>query len=366
MELSKGHAPDVGDLKRLATIDTLLAQVCFSDGKQDQGRSLMEECIDHCEAYLALRPGDLQIRSTLFSAVNWMAMTYHADFKNDRLYGRWHARAIGTLERLKSHPDIHVQGIYEVSRWQRERARSLRSAGESERAQKELEKDLDFIRSVPAEETAFPGFVLNEALTLAALGRWSGEFPPIRPEIGSQAANAAIQELERTFAELTARRIGLLPSAVNPPWLMPEDLSAEAWVDRVISSIKADAATFHLDDTRIPAMVRQLWPHCVNTLVSQRWVGKLSDAHRFADRLVALAERLRRSCPDQAAAYMLLSEAYVQKAKNAYRVDGEFPIVWERKALDAAVQATRLEPENDGARDLVKNRSARLDKLVSK
>jgi hypothetical protein len=99
----------------------------------------------------------------------------------------------------------------------------------------------------------------------------------------------------------------------------------------------------------------------------QRQVGKSGDAHRIADQLLALAERLTQSYPDQATAYMLLSEGYVQKAKIAYR-DAEAPVIerWEQKALEAAIQAATLEPENDEARSLVKNRRTRLDKLVSK
>ena len=41
-------------------------------------------------------------------------------------------------------------------------------------------------------------------------------------------------------------------------------------------------------------------------------------------------------------------------------------IGWERKALEAAIQATNLEPENAEVHNLVKNRRARLDKLASK
>jgi serine/threonine protein kinase len=355
MALASGHAPRAGDLERLATIDCLLAQVYFGGGKHDQGRTLMEESIGYCERSLAHSPLDVQIRCTLFGAATWMAMTYCTDFESDQLYEQWHARAIRTLEGLKSYPDIHVQGMYDVSRWQRERAMSLRSTGESERARKELEKDLDFIRSVPAAETAFPRFVFNEALTLAALGRWSGEFP-----------HGAIQELELTFAERTASRFGWPPSGAESPPLIPDDLSTEAWVDRVISTIKTDAATFHLHDTRIPAILRHLWTRCANALAWQRRSGKLGDARRFADRWVALFEQLTRSYPDQAAAYILLSEAYVEKAKNAYRAVDEPVIGWEQQALDAAVHAETLEPTNEEAHRLVKDRRRRLDRLESK
>ncbi len=63
---------------------------------------------------------------------------------------------------------------------------------------------------------------------------------------------------------------------------------------------------------------------------------------------------------------MLLSEGYVQSAKNAYR-DADRPIIerWERKAFDAAIHAAVLEPENDEAHGLVKNRRTRLKKLES-
>ena len=239
--------------------------------------------------------------------------------------------------------------------------------GETDRARKELEEDLALVRSVPAAETAFPEIGLSEALTLAALGRWSGEFTPPRSPIHSHPAHVSIQSLERDLAELTARRIGWLPSIVKPPWLIPEDLPTEAWVDRVISSIEADAAKFHLDRTRIPAVAWWLRFPFENAVAHQRHVGKLGDAHRIAEHWLALAERLTRSYPDQAAAYMLLSEGYVQKAKNAYRED-EAPVIkrWEQKALEAATQAETLEPENDEARNLVKDCRARLAKLASK
>ncbi len=233
--------------------------------------------------------------------------------------------------------------------------------GESDRARKELEEDLDLVRSVPVAETAFPEFVLSEALTLAALGQWSGEFTPLRSPLHPQPAIVDDNRFGTCLAELAARRIGWLPSIVKSPWLIPEGLPTEAWTDRVISSIKSDAAKFDLDHTRIPAIGWMMRHPCASTLAWQRRVGKLGDAHRIADQLLALAERLTRSYPDQAAPYMLLSEGYVQKAKIAYRED-EAPVIerWERKALDAAIHAATLEPENDEAHGLVKDRRARL------
>jgi hypothetical protein len=210
-----------------------------------------------------------------------------------------------------------------------------------------------------------PELSWNEALTLVKLGRWSGEFPALRFPIRQQPANA-IQGLDRDLAELTAQRIGWLPSIIRSRGFISRDLSAEAWTDRVITRIRSDAAKFAVDQTRIPAIVWFMLRSSAATLVAQRRAGKLGDVRQSVDRLLALATRLTQSHPDHAATYMVLSEAYLERAKLAYRVDDEPVIGWERKSLDAALHAATLEPDNDEARSLVNNRRARLDKLVSK
>ena len=109
---------------------------------------------------------------------------------------------------------------------------------------KGLKRDLDLVRSVPPAETAYRELVLSEMLTLAALGRWSGELTPFEHSIRSRPANIDVKPLEACLAELTLRRIGLLPSIDSDRScrLVSEGLPAETWTDRVISVIQADAA----------------------------------------------------------------------------------------------------------------------------
>jgi tetratricopeptide (TPR) repeat protein len=365
IELSKRYPLDIGALKRLFKLDSYLATFYVHDGKQDEARSLMEEFVGYCEACLALSPGDVEIQQPQFAAASWI-LSHLCDSKNDYLYEQWNARTIAMLERLKSPHNVHVGWMSRLSHCHRHRADYLTLRGDSDRARKELEDDLKLVRSVPVAETAFPEFVLCEASTLAALGRWSGEFTPLRSPIDPQPAIVDIGLLETGLAEMAARRIGWLPSIARSPCLIPEELPTEAWTDRVISSIKSDATKFHIDHPRIPAIGRNMMLLCAGTQTWQRKVGKLGDAHRLAAQLVALAERLTRSYPDQADAHILLSEGYVQKAKNAYQ-DEETPVVaqWEQKALDAAVHAERLEPESDEVRSLVRDRRARLKKATS-
>ncbi len=161
-------------------------------------------------------------------------------------------------------------------------------------------------------------------------------------------------------------RIGCLPSIVESPWLLPADLPSAAWADRVIAAIQSDATKFGLDRTRAPAIALLMRGHFATALKRYREVGKLDDAQRLVDQLVALAKRLSQAYPDQAAPYMLLSDGYVQRAKNSWKVPGESVIEWERKALDAAKHAASLDPENDEAHNLVKERRVRVNKRSQK
>jgi hypothetical protein len=162
----------------------------------------------------------------------------------------------------------------------------------------------------------------------------------------------------------------MFPSGRDERWVSafpPADLPSEAWTDRAFSSIQFYAEKIGLDEARIPDIGWMMRHYAAWTLGLQRRTGKFGNADRTVDQLLALAQGLTRSYPDRAAAYMLLSEAYVQRAKNACRKENEAAIAsWERKSLDAAIHAATLDSENDEAHGPVKARRARLRKLAAR
>jgi serine/threonine protein kinase len=361
--LSKRYPPDAAGLKRLAFVDRYLATFSFSEGKPEEARPLIEECIKSCESYLALRPGEIETQRKQFEAAA-VTVSSLTGSGSDQLYDLWNARALAALEPLKSREADHAYGVSGLSRAHRGYADSLLLQGETERARKALEEDLAFVSSELVAETKHSEIALSEALPLAALGRWSGEFDSSQFADWPQPTSGSSPILERDLAELAARRLGWLPSIVRLPLSIPDDLSAEAWADRFISSIEADTAKFHIDRMRIPAVVWWLKQPHHTAASNQRHIGNLREAQRITDRFIALAERLTRSYPDQVEASMLLAEACVQKAKNAYRADEATVIEqWELKALSAAVHALSLEPANNEARALVADRLIRLHKI---
>src|SRR5208337_40780 len=83
----------------------------------------------------------------------------------------------------------------------------------------------------------------------------------------------------------------------------------------------------------------------------QRKAGRLDDARWTAASLFAFGKVLVRRNPNQALFHALLSDAFEQQAKNAWKVN-DFPTIGAatRNALVAACTAIRLDPGNTFAR----------------
>jgi hypothetical protein len=88
-----------------------------------------------------------------------------------------------------------------------------------------------------------------------------------------------------------------------------------------------------------------------NRGAAERKAGRLDDARYTALCLSAFAKTLVRRDPSELHFHLLLSEAYTQESKNAWRVP-DFPAIDEalRKALGEARTALRLDPRNALAR----------------
>jgi hypothetical protein len=93
----------------------------------------------------------------------------------------------------------------------------------------------------------------------------------------------------------------------------------------------------------------------------------LAEARRTAERVGALADQLVALYPEQPAAHMMRTEAFIHKSKTAWQ-DNDRAIVEraERQALDAARHALALDPRSEGARLLVKDGERRVARIQIK
>ncbi len=100
----------------------------------------------------------------------------------------------------------------------------------------------------------------------------------------------------------------------------------------------------------VPRLACTMRHDCFDMMGWYRRTGELTDATRACDQLLSLADRLVAIYPTQAAPLLLLSEVYVQKAKNTVRENGENRGAidrWQRKSLDVLIRARAIEPHND-------------------
>ena len=364
VQLSGRHPRDILSLKRLAFFDERLANFCEMKTELNEARLLLEEAAGCWELCLAIVPGDQKIRSELLQEISHLMITF-VQPEHESSYQRWNSRALALLEKVDTPHGARDQTVLALCRRHRGHAILLASTGQFDRARGELEADLMNTRSVSRSREGCPVSSLNEALLLAAFGRWSDVSAIERSATRSKEHEVFHMYFEEGLAELTERRVGWLPSINNSTPPIPESLPTDIWASRVLSSIESDTVLFDFDRFRVPAIVWLMHGGFSTTLAHRRKSGQLDAAQRLADHLIELAKQLTRAYPTQALSYMVLSEAFVQKTKNAYQIDDVDPLPWERKALEAALHAVSLEPENEDAHNLLKDRLARLNKLGS-
>ena len=363
VELSKRHPMDVFCLKRISEIDECLSTYCLENSKRDDARSLMEDAITCLDACLALDPEDSEARLRRLLQITNMLELFSED--NDVLYECWNAKAIAALQQFNSDRELRVRQLALIARCCRLHADNLILRGEPDRARRELEQNLRMIRSERGAEFAFPVICLSEALTRARLGENFDDSLPHQPLVLTDRTTGWIEGLERSLAELAGCRIGWVPSLGTSSSVIANDPPGEPWADRVIEAMRSDSANFGRDTSRVPVIAFWLGDHCAGRSSRYRRADKLADAQRCVNQLLVLAKRLTQAYPDEATAFMLLSEAFVQNAKIAYRQQDGDPVNWERQALDAAIHAASLASAPETVHGLVKDRRARVSRLAA-
>jgi serine/threonine protein kinase len=363
IELSKRAEHDIGNLRRLAIIDGHLVAFREINGKLEQALALEVEIIGCLEACLAHTPDDIEIREFLASAVTRL-LWESAEGTNDNSYEHWNAKATANLRRLQGLPGAKFSQAMEVSRIHRVRADVLMARGQSDCARRELDDDLELMRSLSNATGGLTQFVVSEALTSAALAKPSFDLR-LAGSTRRPWSAAEIEILEQGLGEFAARRLGWMRFLASSNGLIGQDAPMDAWADRVIDAVRSDATAFGLDHSHVPAIcsgVRRWFPGLLSSL---RRAKRFDQERVVVDHLLVLSKRLTQTFPDQATAYMLLHDGYVQRSKLAYHLDPESVLGWQQQALKAIAHAVSLDPDNDEARHMLRDRRDAVRNLIA-
>ena len=146
-----------------------------------------------------------------------------------------------------------------------------------------------------------------------------------------------------------------------------DHLTAQDWADRVarfLSSIFTTDSMRPLKECEVGYWL--IFQSLTVRAAAERHAAELDDACRTVDRIHAFAKHLVTRYPNQAVAHLCLSEAFSQRAKNAWQSSDRVAIErnW-RQALDESRHALRLDPQNDRTESLVIEFQRQLDHLLA-
>jgi hypothetical protein len=99
---------------------------------------------------------------------------------------------------------------------------------------------------------------------------------------------------------------------------------------------------------------------------SQRHAGKLDEARRTADRMLALGRTLITRQADQSGGHIALGQAYLQLSKNAWQIKDRSAIEQNlRLCVESMLRALSLDPGNADLRVFTEADQRRLDDLLA-
>jgi tetratricopeptide (TPR) repeat protein len=140
-------------------------------------------------------------------------------------------------------------------------------------------------------------------------------------------------------------------------------LPAQDWAELALQALRS-AARPNLGPAHEPWPGHTLVIRLGNMAAEQRHCGRLDEARRTADRMLALGRLLVARHPGQPFAHLALSEAHIQLYKNAWQTDDLAAVERDmRLALDAALRAQLLDPNSELARLKVDGLQRRLKDL---
>jgi eukaryotic-like serine/threonine-protein kinase len=139
-------------------------------------------------------------------------------------------------------------------------------------------------------------------------------------------------------------------------------LDPDAHAHALILAIESKCKALGVYPALLPAAAFHVAAFAIDRGAEQRHTGNLAAARRTVACLFAFAKLMAKKDPNEAVYHLLLSEAFQQESKNAWKVPDYTAIEGAlRKALGEASTALRLNPRSPHARMMV---SGLQDKLI--
>jgi serine/threonine protein kinase len=352
------------NLVAVCNLECQMAEALRPHGKYTDARALLMDSLELLE--MRGRTNDDPDVDEAYSRALTELVTDDLEEGHDDAALVWAERAGDALEHLVHIPQ-RSKAIILLDHARRSVAARLGRRGLEEERRKLLEKNIRLLEQRDDSGGVDPTVGLLAAFTRAELAADDGTVATLR---------AAIRKLptERPLPEPVRAELGAWMARVLEPYLAGPNttgkpmarLDPDAQADLLIRALESWCEALGIDQSSIPTVAYQVGMSAPWRGSRLRKAGLLGEARHTAACLAAFARRLLQRNPDEALFHLLLSQAFAQEAKNAWKVEDYATIEAAlRKALDEARTALRLDSRCLEARATVAGLQEKLARLPS-
>jgi len=330
------HPDDFTACHQLAQIDLSRAWHFAAQGKLDESRASIVECLKNLERVLQLHPQDWTALRRRFIAHWTLGSVVDQEGKSEESLSHLERAVLHGQECLRLKPDAGLISELAGCRWSV--AQSLSRQGNHERARFLILANLRMLDDVPKDD-GHPIIAIWRTLVRLDLHQ-------------VQAHSSSVLASQSDEADPLSR---LASSEANT-------LDSESWAELVARSLSSGPAAIDLSGNNVYIFI----DHLFHRIAEQRRAGRINEARRAADRIHAFARLLVQRYPDRSVAHLALCASFIQMAKNAWQTDDRLAVERNWKlALDEAHRALLLDPHDARACTQVVDLQKRIDRLLA-
>jgi len=358
------HRNEPAEIEQMATLDHILGVTLSRRGRYADAYKLASESFELWEQ--RIRQG-CDLRQARLRQVGPMRLLAYSDKIQDPAdFERWNNNTVSILECLAL-PPADVSPIFELARAQFRFLNTQTLAGHGESARRFFERTLQILDSIVGEPRSSFEIRLTRELALRYIGRTTEELPTpaVSPGEVREYESRRFDWLVSSVAELVAQELIDDKQEAGEQGADHAKQPYEARGRRTARFLHDRCIAEGLDDTIIPRVGWEVGMVLSSVASYQRSHQKLQKAIEIAKLFKAFSYGLVEAYPDSPYPQLLLSDAFVQEAKNASRSgDREEVRKATARSLQAAENAVRIDPGCEAACALVNDRRKRLDRAL--
>jgi hypothetical protein len=362
----------LGDLERLDGQSLVGQRGRTAEAGEVLGNSvrLLTDCLER-------NSSDESVRRSLIDSIVASASAVGEQGKCDEMIRRLdEAESLMGPARTTSRWETTLMHISEA---RRHLAYGLSAGGQRGKAQRLVTADLRMLDSWSAAE-ARVDVDLQKAIEFSYLGQSDRGVAILRSVLGWLDVN--VREYLRNSDAFTGESRSYSPTYFFPEWLAVDatrlDLAQDGiflsdnqadpalWAKSFVEAIDSRCHSLGIHGAAVPLAGETIAAFATSAGAQKRKERKSDEAGLIERRIEAFAQELVRRYPNLASSHIVMSEAYLQSAKNAWNQSRDNQAVDSlRKSRDAAIAAQMIDPSRDDVRRVVDDRQARLQRALA-